>query len=274
MISAAIEITRPANCLISAMSVALAAWIAGPEGMWLPVSFAVLSATLLTGAANVINDWFDIEIDRINRPDRVLPSNRMTPRAALILSIILFVCGVFFSIFINNLAVIIAGLSVLLLILYSAKFKRMVWWGNVVVSLMTAVAFIYGALAAGNWKDGIIPAIFAFLFHFGREILKDMEDVAGDAAMSAVTLPIRYGYKAALLAATLIYSVLIISTLIPYAARMYGRLYLVTVIIGVDLVLIAILVYLWRRQEQANLACLNRILKVDMIVGLIAIYLG
>ncbi len=271
---ATLHIIRPHNCLISGLSIWIAALLARPIHSHAAVGFAILSGMLLTAGANVINDWYDVDIDRINRPTRPLPSGRLSMKFALQFAIILFVCGVFFSIFIGKIAVIIAITSVFLLVGYSARYKRTVLWGNAIVSLMTALAFVYGALAAGNWKDGLIPATFAFLFHFGREIIKDLDDVAGDAAMSAMTLPIRYGSRIAYLWVTATYGLLILMTLVPYAARMYGRTYLITVVVGVDFVLLAVLIALWWKKEALNLRRINGILKVDMLVGLMAIYLG
>ncbi len=273
-IRAALELVRPHNCLISGLSIWIAAWLARPIHSYASVVFAILSGMFLTAGANVINDWYDIEIDRINRPKRPLPSGRLSAPFALRFAIILFVCGVIFSIFIGKIAVIIAITSVFFLVSYSAYFKRTAVWGNAVVSFMTALAFVYGALAAGQWKDGLIPATFAFLFHFGREIIKDLDDVAGDAAMSARTLPIRYGARAAYLWVTVIYGLLILMTFVPYAAKMYGKMYLAVVVVGVDTVLIAVLIALWRQKDALNLRRINAILKLDMLIGLLAISLG
>lgn len=275
-LAAALRLARPANCLIGGLSILIAALITGPvpAAKVLPVALAVLSGMLITAGANAINDWYDIEIDRINRPDRVLPQGHLTPRVALAFAIFSFVCGIFFSIFIHCSAIVIATASIVILIAYSAYLKRTVLWGNATVSLITALAFIYGASAAGPWQDGLIPAVFAFLFHFGREILKDIEDIAGDSAVSAVTLPIKYGTKPALVAMTVIYSVLVVVTFLPYLSGQYGAAYLFTVVIGVDLVLTATLIWLWVKAERANLRRINTLLKADMLVGLFAIYLG
>jgi geranylgeranylglycerol-phosphate geranylgeranyltransferase len=228
----------------------------------------------MTAAANTINDYFDLDIDRINRPDRPLPAGQLSPHFAKMFAIILFGCGIFFSIFINIYAVIIAFLSAFLLVAYSARLKRTVLWGNATVSMMTAVAFVYGALAAGRWRDGLIPAVFAFLFHFGREILKDMEDVAGDASANAQTFPIRFGRLPALILITILYAILILFTLVPYQLDIYNFAYLLAVVIGVDCILAGVLFILWLRREKANLHFISHVLKADMVLGLVAIYIG
>jgi geranylgeranylglycerol-phosphate geranylgeranyltransferase len=268
------RITRPVNCVIAGLSIWIAALLARPIVSPWPVLWAIISGTLITAAANVINDWFDIDIDRVNRPQRVLPAGELSRQFALWFAIILFVCGNFFSIFINKFAVLLAVGNSFLLIAYSAWFKRRVLWGNIIVSLVTGLAFIYGANATGRWSYGIIPAIFAFLFHFGREIIKDLEDVKGDAAANAATLPIRCGNRVAYTAVTAIYLVLIAATVIPYFMGIYNLTYLLLVIVGVDALLLVVLGVIWWRQEKSNWGALSVALKLDMLVGLAAIYLG
>lgn len=269
-----VQLSRPVNCLISGLSILIAALLARPAANWQAVFWAVLSGMVLTAAANAINDYFDIEIDRINRPRRPLPAGRLQPYQAKGFAIILFVCGVFFSIFINVFAVLIAATSALLLIVYSAKLKRTPLWGNATVSLMTGTAFIYGALAGGRWREGIIPAVYAFLFHFGRELLKDIEDVSGDKAARAQTFPLRYGLQASRWVISGLFSLLVGLTPVPYWLGIYSASYLVVVLVGVDLVLLYVLVRLWTTNDLAELRVLSGILKADMVVGLVAIYIG
>lgn len=271
---AVFQIIRPLNCTISALSILIAALLASPQWLTLKVLVAMLSTALITAGANTINDYFDVEIDRINRPQRPLPAQRLTPGFAKVFAIILFGCGVFFSIFINIFAIIIALTSSLLLFIYSAKLKQTVLWGNATVSFMGGLAFVYGALAAGRWSEGIIPASFAFLFHFGREILKDMEDMQGDAVCKARTLPVQHGYRTALAATTGIYSLLIGATILPYRLGIYGLAYFITVLLGVDFVLLVVLLILWADPGKHRVGSVNQILKADMLVGLLAIYLG
>lgn len=223
---------------------------------------------------NVINDYFDVDIDRLNKPWRPLSSNTVKVQDAVIFSIILFVLGIFLSIFIHSAAFVVVVLTSLGLILYSAKLKRTVLLGNLAVSLFSAMAFVYGALSVGRWRESLIPASFAFLFHLGREIIKDVEDRKADEACAAHTLPVRFGQKPAFVAATCVFVILIIFTFIPYLFGIYGKGYFWIVLIGVDLVLILALFYMWFRPFSDNLARISMVLKADMFIGLMAIYVG
>ncbi len=269
------HLIRPGNAAISGISIFVAALIAGPVAEHaVRVLYAVLSGMLITAGANVINDWYDIDIDRLNRPERMLPSGRITPAAALVFSIILFVCGIIFSIFISYAALFVAVVTSFLLVVYSAALKRMLWWGNLCVAFLGGLAFVYGALAVGQPGAGVVPAVFAFLFHLGREILKDAEDIRGDAAARAQTIPIRYGWPFTRAVVTLVFSVLIATTFVPYFIGYYGMAYLIVVVVGVDCVLAVILVRLWRQRSIPELRRINILLKVDMLLGILAVYLG
>lgn len=297
-------IVRPLNVAITGVSIFVAAALVEPFNFTLAIAGAMISGMLIAAGANVINDLCDIDIDRINRPQRILPSGRLTPAAALAFTIFLLACGIFFSIFINKAALTIAVGSSMLLVFYSLRLKRQPLIGNLAVSAATALAFIYGAVAAQaglsraeasdgilgmssmndvatlarawhrDWRAGIFPAVFSFLFHFGREVIKDIEDQAGDRTMRARTLPLVYGLGAAQAAATVAFIILILATLVPFYLGIYNTTYLWLVICGVDLVLVAAIYLLWKNPIQYRLRQISAVLKADMLIGLAAIYFG
>ncbi len=268
------RIIRPHNCLIGGLSVLIAALVAGVMAPWQHVFYAIFSSMLITAGANTINDWYDFEIDRINRPGRVLPAGLLPRRLALALAAILFVCGIIFSIFINFYAVMITSFSSIILVLYSAVLKGRVLWGNLAVSFISGLAFIFGALAAGSISNGVVPALLAFQFHLGREIIKDMEDVVGDAGLGARTLAVVYGDQVAKYTAIAVFCFLVAFTFVPYFLQIYSALYLIAVVIGVDFVILSIIFMLWRDSSQPRLKMYSIILKFDMLAGLLAIYIG
>jgi len=187
---------------------------------------------------------------------------------------ILFLGGVVCGATVNRIALGIASFSAILLFTYSARLKGSILWGNFVVSLVTGLAFIYGGIAVNRFHESLIPAGFSFLFHFGREIIKDMQDIEGDRANRIVTFAIRCGQRMSLGLITVIYSLLIFSTLLPYFYDIYGIGYFIVVLIGVDAVVVGCLISMWRNPESKNLGRISNILKADMLIGLLAIYLG
>lgn len=268
------RLSRPVNVLISMLSVLTAILICGVNAFEWRILFACLTGALLTAAANAVNDYFDLDIDLINRPYRPLPHGDIEPTEALYFALGLFILGVFFSYLINIETLICAGIFSMLLIFYSARWKRKVLIGNMVVSLATAFAFLYGGFVVNAIGKALFPALFAFLMHFGREIIKDMEDVVGDRQNGAATFPIRYGNNAAKILVTALYIILLAITYVPYALGLYGKLYVIIVTIGVNSVLVWSIISIWHDSSRRNLRLLSAVIKADMFIGLAAIYAG
>lgn len=265
---------RPINVAIAGVSIFVAAFISGSLQPLRNVVTACLSGALITAAANAINDYFDLEIDLINKPERPLPKGLLSRKQALIFSMCCFCSGILLSTLIGWTAFAVAAGSSLLLYFYSAALKRTVLWGNLTVSLATALAFIYGGIAVKRFSGALIPAGFAFAMHLGREIIKDMEDVEGDKAHNAFTLPVKHGMLPARWLATCVFVALLFSTLLPHVMQIYGRWYLVIVMLGVNTVLIFTIFSLWLASDRKNFRRLSALLKADMLMGLLAIYAG
>jgi geranylgeranylglycerol-phosphate geranylgeranyltransferase len=191
-----LSITRPVNSLVAGLA-ALLGYIVATGGLepaaliLFPVVFAI------TAGGNVYNDLCDLEIDRINRPERPLPSGKVTPEAAGLLTTTLFLAGLFLSISGGLPCVIIAVANSLLLLAYARYLKRTVFWGNVAVSYLSASIFPFGGAFAGLPAMGrTLPlAGITFLAMLSRELLKDAEDMPGDSAAGARTVAIACGVK-------------------------------------------------------------------------------
>ena len=268
------QISRPVNVVIGGLSIFIAAFITGTLQPWQKVLIAVLSGGIITAAANTINDYFDLKIDRINKPHRPLPAGKIAPISALFFSTAEFIVGIGLSIFINLTAFVIAFTISIILFFYSFKLKRLPLWGNLTVSFASAMAFIYGGVAVNRIKLTVVPAAFAFFYHFGREIIKDIQDMEGDARNNARTFPLVFGKVAALRLTTINFIFLMALTVIPYLANWYGIRYFLLVIAGMFPVLIYSVISIWRNQSFKNLGFISNLLKADMLVGLLAIYLG
>jgi geranylgeranylglycerol-phosphate geranylgeranyltransferase len=272
--NAYLQIIRPVNVLIGGLSIFIGSFIAGSIHPIHAVILAAVSGMMIAAAANTINDYFDVTIDLINKPHRPIPSGKISKNGAWWFAVSLFAAGGGLSFLINMKAIAIALFACIVLYAYSARLKRTVLWGNLVVSFMTAFAFIYGGVAVDRLNNAVIPAVFSFFFHLGREIIKDIEDMKGDTADHAVTLPIRHGIRPALVITTAIFLLLIGLTALPYCFHIFGIYYLVVVIAGVDVLLVYVIISMWNRPDSENLGRLSTLLKLDMLVGLVAIYVG
>ena len=191
---AIIEITRPVNVLITFAVVIVSTIICSDEfNINTTIVLAGLSASFVAAGGNIINDIFDLEIDKINRPRRVIPSGRINKVTAKVMYITTSFVAILLAYLISSAALVIVLTTILLLYLYSLKLKQIPLLGNLAVAFCTALAFIYGGIAVGNWEGAIIPAIFALLVNFIREIVKDIEDIDGDNKNGISTFPIKYG---------------------------------------------------------------------------------
>ncbi|MEI7856209.1 MAG: geranylgeranylglycerol-phosphate geranylgeranyltransferase [Methanomicrobiales archaeon] len=195
-ISGLFSITRPANAVISGVTAIIAYLIA--TGTVIPTAVILLViVTLITAAGNVINDYFDADIDRINRPERPIPSGTVTPVAARFFAFTLFLAGILVALFTPFLCLVFVLVNSVILVLYAARLKSMPVVGNAAVAYLAASIFLFGGAFAG-WDALILMtplAAITFLATMVREILKDAEDVVGDAAGGADTLPIRIGIR-------------------------------------------------------------------------------
>jgi len=267
-------LTRPLNVIIAGLSVFIAATLSPQFTFSIDLLLAILSTACITAAANIINDIFDIEIDRLNQPNRILPSGKLSLEIARRSYYFFNLTGLILASLVNISLLVIAVFAVICLYFYSSVYKRKILIGNFVVSLLSGIAFIYGAHSVGDWQAGVIPAIFSFLFHFGREIVKDMQDIEGDLAHSAITFAGRYGVVKSTLLVNIIFGILIVFLFVPYLINFYNLYYIYIVVPGVVFFLLAVSISLWKRSDSVWLEKISVALKIDMFIGLIAIYIG
>ena len=272
-LSAFFLLPRPINGLITALSVGIGALTAEQTPAWSAVLLAALSAALINGAGNAFNDLLDLDIDRINRPLRPLPAGRLSPSAARMQSLLLALAGCALAFLLSPWHGLIALAVAALLAFYSISLKNSLLWGNVLVALAGASAFPYGALAADDIGRSWIPALFAFLFHLGREIVKDLEDVAGDQIRGERTLPLSWGRTQAAVLAAFVYLLLVGFTWMPFFTGLYGALYALA-LLPVHALVGYVLWQLYRQRAILTDDRLGRLLKVGMFLGLGAIVVG
>jgi len=270
-----LRISRPVNALITFLVISVACIISiyGDYSV-LKIILAGLSGALTASAGNVINDYFDIEIDKVNRPHRVLPKGELTLKEALNFYIFLTGIALLFSVFISLLALLEVFFAAALLFLYSYKIKKISLLGNFVVAFLTGFAFIYGGIAVNNVEAAMIPALFAFLINFIREIVKDMEDIEGDKQQGINSYPAVHGFKKAKTLIVFITIVLIILTVFPFIQELYKIEYFLVVMIFVNPLLVYIIKSLFDDDSNKNLNKLSNLLKLNMVIGLTAIFLG
>ncbi|MDD6776212.1 MULTISPECIES: UbiA family prenyltransferase [Methanobrevibacter] len=274
-----IEILRPGNALMGAISIILVALI--DKTISIPVVLAMLAVFFETAAGNVINDYFDYKIDLINKPDRPIPSGRISLKNGRNYGYFLFfmgtVCGFFISYLTNNwIPFAIVLFADVVLYLYAYKLKSTPLLGNLTVGFMTGFGFVFGGFSINNptiIMTSIFLGFFALVMTTAREIIKDIEDIEGDKADGARTLPILIGAKKpAILAAILI---VVDSALCPllYYYHVFGILYLPVIAIAVVLFIYSAIIIL-KSQEREVAAKASKNLKIGMLIAFVAFVFG
>lgn len=274
-ILAYISITRPLNVLITFLVVVVAILISQTNQIdTAKIIFASLTAALVTAGGNIVNDIYDIETDRISHPDRVLVQGLISKKEAVILYGIFNTLAIIISSKLSDLLLIIVLISIIILFAYSYHLKKLPLIGNLIVAFLTGLAFIYGGFAADNPGAAIVPAAFAFFVNMIREVVKDMQDIEGDSKVGIITFPIKYGLQKSKILILIMTFSLILYTLYPFITEFYKIEYFVVVMVFVNPLLILCLKFLFDAKNENNLSVVSNMLKLNMVLGLIAIYLG
>ncbi|UII22930.1 geranylgeranylglycerol-phosphate geranylgeranyltransferase [Fulvivirga ligni] len=156
----------------------------------------VFSSVIIAAAGYIINDYYDVKIDLINKPERVVVGKVLKRRIAMIAHTVLNVVGVGIGLILSPKIAVVNFVSALLLWLYSNQLKRMPFIGNLVVAFLTGLSiYILNVLYGTHHILVLSYATFAFAFTLVREIIKDMEDLKGDATFGCKTLPVVYGLR-------------------------------------------------------------------------------
>ena len=270
-----ILITRPLNTIITLLVVIVGALISkGETYETTNIILAGISAILTAAAGNIINDIIDKNADKINHPERIIPSGKLSVKQAGIEYFFLVIAACVISSFINQLSFLIVFLTSVLLFLYSNILKRIPLLGNITIAYLTGMAFIYGGVSVGHPRAALIPALFAFMINLIRELVKDIQDIDGDKNVGIKTFPIKFGIDSTKYLITFFVILLILTTFIPYAFDIYKIEFFILVMIVVNPILIFFLKLLYKNDFTANLNKLSNMLKLDMVFGLLAIFLG
>lgn len=244
-----VRLTRPNNLLFLIILVGvMEKWVAepilakyqlGPQLLWWQLLLLIAAVVLIAAGGYVINDYFDVKIDAINRPDKLIITRDVTKAEAMVLFRVLTGAGILAGVslafvlkswLLGSIFVVVPGV----LWFYSSSYKRMFIVGNLVIALLSGltpmlVAFANAAVLALNygpehfgtiyvsnemliWTGGF--GLFAFLCTWIREVVKDMQDVEGDRELECHTFPVKFGDLASKVFVTVL--ILITCTVLSY----------------------------------------------------------
>lgn len=227
-----------------------------------------LTAFFIGGGGNIINDYFDREVDAINKPWRPIPSGLIKPFEAYVAALTFFLIGFVIALSSSYFAGIVALLAIVLVYLYSYNLKRILLAGNISIAFLTALSIVYGSLFSSVNIHVVLAATYAFLFNLGREFLKGIEDVEGDKRFGIKTLATAYGVAVAFKASALVYGILLAVSLLPIAILRYSIVYTLLALIVDAVIIYSILNAKTLRSVDALRS--TRVLKIAAFAGLFA----
>jgi geranylgeranylglycerol-phosphate geranylgeranyltransferase len=229
----------------------------------------------ISTSALILNDYFDIEIDKINVPTRPLPSGMIKPYEVILLSIITTLIGLVSAFFIGYTALIVALVFWIIGFLYNWKFKRTGLPGNLMVSSSVAVTFILGGIAVGKPWSAVVWcfSLIAFFIDLGEEIASDAMDMAGDAKINSRSIALSMGKDSALKIAGVSFAVVVFLGFIPVIFGWLGTTYLV-MILFIDVLIIFSTYKLLKSQNLEEGRRYTRIIYLGATVGLVGFIIG
>jgi 4-hydroxybenzoate polyprenyltransferase len=267
-----------------------AAWfLSWPLFCWLTAA-----SVLIAAAGYIINDYFDLNIDQVNKPDNIIIQKIIKRRWAIFWHMGLSFAGVLITVFVSwkigNWFIGPANLgAVFLLLFYSTTFKKKFLIGNIIISLLTAWvvfvlymseldlvvftrdSFYHGAMTK-IFKLAVLYGGFAFVISLVREVVKDMEDLQGDEKYGCHTMPIVWGIPASKVFAGVWLTVLILAVLVlvVYSVLIGWYVAAVFVLALVVMPLVTILRKLYRASTVPQFHQISSWIKLVMLTGIIS----
>ncbi len=249
-------LTIVAGNIIADVSVTTIHLISECTAMLLAVSFA-----------NIHNDILDLETDKINRPDRPLPSGRTNLKRAIVASGITAIVSIVLGFSLSFAHGVFFTLLIVFLFIYNKVLKHLPLIKNLTVAALCASPLLLSVIDGKYWNPTLYPpAIFAFLLTLAREIFKDLEDIKGDLQAGIVTFPIAAGVPKANLLAIFITAFTLFFLPLPWLTGTYPPSFLI--LTGFSVAPLLIGTFFFARKGQFGKA--GTLLKTAMLGGLLS----
>lgn len=266
-----LRLTRVWNVLMLAIAQYFTAAMLISAHRVFDLRFFLLAAStgLIAAGGYIINDYYDVKIDLVNKPDRVVIGQGITRRYAILLHTLLTLAGVSIGFLLDWRLGVIHFAAAFLLWWYSNDLKRQPFIGNAMVAILTGLSIvIVDALYQTGNPLIYIYGTFAFFMTLIREIIKDMEDLKGDNTFGCRTLPIVWGLRRT---KSFIYGIILIfSASVIFLNRHFVKLPLYYLLIFLFIPLIWLIVVLLNADTKKDFALLSLFCKVIMLLGVLS----
>lgn len=230
------------------------------------------STVLIAAGGYVINDYYDVKIDYVNNPERVVVGKTIPRRFAILLHVALSALGVFVGLFVSWKLAAVNVFSISVLWFYSNLLKRLPFIGNFTVALLTGASIgIILLLYSTNAVLILIYALFSFFMTLVREIIKDMEDLKGDNTYGCKTLPIVWGIRKTKITLYLLIVIFLFSVVI--INQLYVKLEIIYFVMLLFVPLAWLTARLVRADTKKDYGWLSSFCKVIMLLGILSMTL-
>ena len=272
-----LDLARPVNCAMIGFAVIVGAFVSRPPTIpWLQLALGFFTGLFICAYSMAVNDIYDLEVDRVNRPDRPIPSGRIPVRQASRLSLIMLVLGLTCSVLsFNPLALVFAFAYAFISWLYNSRAKRTGLPGNLIVASSLAIPFIYGGAVSGGSIVGsllLMMALTAFFSGVGREVVKSMADVEGDAKRQVNSLARTRGLGFASVVGASFFLLAVLTSWVPLLTGLANQVYTFGVIIP-DVIFVYLAVAIVIRHDPQSAYGVKRTALAGMTVGLL-VFIG
>ena len=271
-----LTLVRIPNCLMIGLAVLVAETIGlGTLPNPTQAIFGFLTAFMLLAGTMVFNDIQDVQVDRVNSPNRPIPSGKVTIRQAYGLSVVFSAFALLSSLVLGILTFLTALFALALMAYYNTRGKKTGLLGNVVVSFNVALPFFFGGLVVNSLRPLLfIFFLLAFLANTAREVAKGIADVAGDSSKGIMTIAVMQGPKrAAELAAAFFVVAVLLSFLVPVLDQRVSMLYYPIVVVA-DLGFFYSSYRLIRDPTATTVRKVKSQVLVWMLLGLVGFFVG
>ena len=267
---ALLSLIRPINSFMIGLAVVVGIAIGSPDMLFSRLTiYGFITGFSISSYSMIINDIYDIEIDKVNQPERPLAKQIISINSALSLSLILLLIGLTSSLLISYYNIIITAIFSFLSWFYNIWGKKQGIIGNSIVASSMSIPFIFGGIITGNisllvWSISLI----AFLSGMGREIIKTIADVEGDKIKGVKSVSIQFGSRNAMLIACGFIIISILISFIPVYLNLI-QIYYIPFLILTDLILLYSIFVLSKDYSKSESLKVKKYILYAMLFGLI-----
>ena len=267
---ALLSLIRPINSFMIGLAVVVGIAIGSPDMLFSRLTiYGFITGFSISSYSMIINDIYDIEIDKVNQPERPLAKQIISINSALSLSLILLLIGLTSSLLISYYNIIITAIFSILSWFYNIWGKKQGIIGNSIVASSMSIPFIFGGVITGNisllvWSISLI----AFLSGMGREIIKTIADVEGDKIKGVKSVSIQFGSRNAMLIACGFIIISILISFIPVYLNLI-QIYYIPLLILTDLILLYSIFVISTNYSKSESLKVKKYILYAMLFGLI-----